>query len=79
MPSLEAAQEDSILVTGFDASEQGLCALQSGQPAANMDLQPEMQAQVAMQPMVYHLEQEDSIPPMVLLENTEVLSSGLRR
>ena len=76
---IAAANRQGILVTGLDAVEAGLQAIQQGQLALTVDQRPETQALLAVKMLVLHLEGQQTFPaitpvpdiPLVTAENVE--------
>ncbi len=61
------AKRPGIVITGFDATDAGLAAVQAGQVSATVDQAPAKQAYLAVQLLVRHLEKGEKFPPVILL------------
>ena len=71
---LEASGRNDILVTGFDGSDDALAAIKAKTLGATIDQIPEEQAQIVIQMMINHLEQQDPLPREVLLKSTQLIT-----
>jgi ribose transport system substrate-binding protein len=65
--AVAAAGRPRILITGFDATDAALIAIEAGQISATIDQAPAEQARLAIQLLVRHLETGESPPGIVLL------------
>ena len=73
--AVAAAQRTGILITGFDATDEGLDALRAGRISATVDQAPDRQARLAVQVLVRHLETGERFAPVVYLRAAQVLSA----
>ncbi|AFY37909.1 periplasmic binding protein/LacI transcriptional regulator [[Leptolyngbya] sp. PCC 7376] len=72
--ALEASNRDEILVTGFDGSDDALAAIQAKTLGATIDQIPEPQAEIVIQMMISHLEQQNPLPREVFLKSTQLIT-----
>jgi ribose transport system substrate-binding protein len=61
------AKRTGILITGFDATAQGVAAVEAGQIAAPLDQAPGQQARLALQLLLRRLERGETFPPIIYL------------
>ena len=61
------ANRSDILITGFDATDTALTAIQNGQMSATIHQAPGQQARLAIQLLLRHLETGESFPPVIYL------------
>jgi len=72
--AVAAAKRTGILITGFDATDAGLTAVQAGQIAATVDQEPGEQARLAIQLLIRHLETGETFPPIIFLPNISLVA-----
>ena len=65
--AVAAAGRTGILITGFDATADGLAAIAAGKLSATIDQAPGQQARLAVQLLVRHLEKRETFPPIIEL------------
>jgi ribose transport system substrate-binding protein len=63
-----------IIITGFDATDAGLAAIQAGQVSATIDQAPGKQARLAVQLLVRHLEKGEKFPPTIFLSDIPLVT-----
>jgi ribose transport system substrate-binding protein len=68
------ARRPGIIITGFDATDAGLAAIQAGQVSATIDQAPGKQARLAVQLLVRHLERGEKFPPTIYLPETPLVT-----
>ncbi|NEO51968.1 MAG: sugar ABC transporter substrate-binding protein [Okeania sp. SIO3B5] len=73
--AVENTQYPPIIITGFDGLENGLQAIKQGKITATINQVPKQQARLAIQLMIRHLENGETFPNVILLPNTEVITS----
>lgn len=73
--AVENTQYPPIIITGFDGLENGLQAIKQGKITATINQAPKQQARLAIQLMIRHLENGETFPNIILLPNTEVITS----
>ncbi|GGA04245.1 hypothetical protein CYANOKiyG1_16580 [Okeania sp. KiyG1] len=73
--AVENSQYPPIIITGFDGLENGLEAIKQGKITATINQAPKQQARLAIQLMIRHLENGETFPNIILLPNTEVITS----
>jgi ribose transport system substrate-binding protein len=61
------AQRSNIIITGFDATDVGLKAIQNGEMAATIDQAPALQARLAIQMLIRHLETGETFPSTIVI------------
>ena len=69
----QAGRQD-IIITGFDATEAGLAAIEAKQMSATIDQAPGKQARLAIQLLVRHLETDETFPPIILMPETPLVT-----
>jgi ribose transport system substrate-binding protein len=74
--ALEDAGKKGVLVTGFDATEDGVAALKSGRIAATVDQAPGLQARLAIRLLARRLEGTKAFPPVVALDEIHLVEAG---
>jgi ABC-type sugar transport system substrate-binding protein len=74
--ALEQRGRKGVLVTGFDATEEGIAALRAGRMAATVDQQPRLQARLAVRLLIRRLEGANDLPHKVSLEDIRLLEAG---
>jgi ribose transport system substrate-binding protein len=72
--AVAAAHRRGIIITGFDATKEGMSALRDGRIAATVDQTPGLQALLAVQLMIRHLEKGTKFSPVVLLPVAPLLT-----
>jgi ribose transport system substrate-binding protein len=70
---IEANRSD-IILTGFDATDVGLTAIEAEQMAATIDQAPGMQARLAIQLLVRHLEMGETFPSIILMPEVPLVT-----
>jgi ribose transport system substrate-binding protein len=65
--AIAEAHRQGIIVTGFDATDAGLAAIEAGQVAATIDQAPGKQARLAIQLLLRHLETGETFPSIIFL------------
>ena len=68
------ARRPGIIITGFDATDAGLAAIQAGQVSATIDQAPGKQARLAVQLLVRHLEKGEKFPPTIFLSEIPLVT-----
>jgi ribose transport system substrate-binding protein len=68
------ARKPGIIITGFDATDAGLAAIQAGQVSATIDQAPAKQARLAVQLLVRHLEKGETFPPTIFLSEIPLVT-----
>ncbi len=68
------ARRPGIIITGFDATDAGLTAVQAGQMSATIDQAPAKQARLAVQLLVRHLEKGEKFPPAIFLSDIPLVT-----
>lgn len=68
------AGRTGILITGFDATDPALQAIQAGQISATVDQSPGGQARLAIQLLIRHLENGATFPPIIFLPKIPLIS-----
>jgi ribose transport system substrate-binding protein len=63
--AVAASGREGIIITGFDANNDALIAIQEGRMHATIDQVPDKQARQAVQLMVQHLENGTTFPPRI--------------
>ena len=61
------AHRQGIMITGFDATDVGLAAIDAGQVAATIDQAPGKQARLAIQLLLRHLEKGETFPSIIFM------------
>ncbi len=74
--AVEEAKRGDILITGYDAEGDALSAIQDGKMTATIDQVPSLQAYIAVQLMVRHLEQGETFPPIILLPDIPLITKA---
>ena len=77
MEAVEELHREDILITGIDASQETLKAIEAGKIHATVDQSPEEQARTAVQLMIRHIERGETFPelstwrksPLITIEN----------
>ncbi|HSH04570.1 MAG TPA: sugar ABC transporter substrate-binding protein [Anaerolineae bacterium] len=72
--ALQEANRTDILVTGFDAVAPAIEAIAIGTMAATIDQAPALQARLSLQLMVRHLENNEPLPPTVVLPDIVIVT-----
>lgn len=74
--AVEEAKRRDILITGYDAVVGALSAIEDGRMTATIDQAPNLQAYIAVQLMVRHLEQGETFPPIILLPDIPLITKA---
>ncbi|NES23685.1 MAG: sugar ABC transporter substrate-binding protein, partial [Symploca sp. SIO3E6] len=72
--AMKKAERSDILITGYDAINQVIQAIAQGEIAATIDQSPDIQARIAVQMMVRHLETGESLPPLIFMPEIKLVS-----
>ena len=72
--AVAAVKRPGILITGFDATDAALGAIQAGRISATIDQAPGDQARLAIQLLIRHLETGKTFPPLVYLNKTPLVT-----
>jgi len=65
-----------IIITGFDATPEGLAEIRAGRMAATVDQQPGEQARLAVRLLVRRLEGKVAYPPVILLPQSPLITAA---
>ncbi|MEM8639788.1 MAG: sugar ABC transporter substrate-binding protein [Cyanobacteria bacterium P01_G01_bin.54] len=71
-----ATAQIPLLITGFDATDFALDAIQKGQFAATISQKFSQQGRLALQLLVRHLENQETLPPLIPLTNTQIITQA---
>ncbi|MGB3508278.1 MAG: sugar ABC transporter substrate-binding protein [Microcoleaceae cyanobacterium] len=71
--AVKDAKYQEIIITGFDGLESGIQGIKKGEITATINQAPEKQARLAIQLMIRHLENRESYPNIVLLEDIKMI------
>lgn len=71
---LEEAGRKDVIVAGYDGIEPALQAIADGRMTATIDQAPDIQAQLAVQMLLRHLEHQETFEPIVLLPAVEIIT-----
>lgn len=74
LSALQKAGRSDILITGYDAIQDVIEAIAKGDIAATIDQSPDIQARIALQMMIRHLETKESLPPIIYMPEIKVVS-----
>ncbi|NET56395.1 MAG: sugar ABC transporter substrate-binding protein [Symploca sp. SIO2E6] len=72
--AIKKAKRNDIIITGYDAINQVVQAIAKGDIAATIDQSPDLQARIAVQMMVRHLETGESLPPIIFMPEIKLVS-----
>jgi ABC-type sugar transport system substrate-binding protein len=68
------SKRTGILITGFDATRDGLLAVQAGQLSLTIDQTPGEQTRLAVQLLIRHLEKREIFPSLIFLPRIPLVS-----
>ncbi|NES19387.1 MAG: sugar ABC transporter substrate-binding protein [Symploca sp. SIO3E6] len=74
LKAIQKAKRSDILITGYDAIYQVIQAIAKGEIAATIDQSPDIQARIAVQMMVRHLETGELFPPIIYMPEIKLIS-----
>jgi len=72
--AIQKAGRSDILITGYDAIQEAIAAIAKGEIAATIDQSPDLQARIALQMMVRHLETGGTLPSIIYMPEIKVVS-----
>ena len=73
--AIEEANRTNIIVTGHDANTSALEAVEAGRLTVTIPQSPDLQARIALQLLIRHLENGDTFPPITFLPKSDVITS----
>lgn len=73
--AVEEAERTDIIVTGHDANTSALEAVEAGRLTMTIPQSPDLQARIAVQLMIRHLENGDMFPSVTFLPKSDVITA----